>query len=510
MAEDDQGKVHGSSDGGVAGQHPQAGPRQIVAAPSTADQLNKIELPPPVVACFRVDDIRFAFDSSFVTSNAGDAKNDIRAELKLLVQLLKDNPQSPLSVYGHADPVGDDNYNKKLSGRRATVIYALLISTTDPDTAVKLWKAVASQENWGTDQRQTMQALTGLPAGTADSQLFKSYMQKLAPADLKISKQDFLGQGADPLGKADYQGCSEFNPVLIFSDQRNQQFESDKDKTARNDANASNRRVMVLLFQKGVKVDPTKWPCPRATEGVADCRARFWSNGDTKRNTRLPDKDRKFDDKSDPLKGTFACRFYERMVTGKSPCEKELTVIKIRLFDRQSRPLPGAPCLVTESGKNPKPDRASGTAGAVAPLIPDPTTPDPTTATQGDTTDSAYIIFREQSLPASVNVKWSRPKAGDGPNSPLPQPSDTFEFEMDVAIDVPENDQQKASLTRLKSLGYVQGPTQADDIRAFQIENKARFGLTVDGTLSDDTQKAIKAVHDACDPVLKGPRNTPL
>jgi hypothetical protein len=267
---------------------------------------------------------------------------------------------------------------------------------------------------------------------------------------------------------------------------------------------------MVLLFQKGVKVDPNLWPCPRATEGVSGCITRFWSNGEAKRSTRLPDKDRKFDDKSDPLKGTFACRFYERMVTGKSPCEKELTIIKIRLFDRQSRPLPGAPCVVTESGKNPKPDRASGTAAAPAPLIPAASTTDPTTATQGDTSDTAYITIREQSLPSTVNVKWSRPKAGDGPNSPLPQATDKFEFEMDLTIDVPDDDPQKASVTRLKSLGYVQGPTPADDIRAFQIENKARFGLTVDGTLSDATQKAIKAVHDACDPVLKGPRNTPL
>ena len=369
---------------------------------------------------------------------------------------------------------------------------------------------MASQENWGTNQRQTMQALTGQPAGTPDASLFKAYMQKLVPADLKISKQDFLAQGADPLGKADYQGCSEFNPVLIFSTQRNQQFENNSNNTVKNDENSPNRRVLVLLFQKGVKVDPTKWPCPRAMEGVADCIKRFWSNGEAKRSTRLPDKDRKASDDTDPLKGTFACRFYERMVTGKSPCEQELTLIKIRLFDRQSRPLPGAPCLVTEAGKSPKPDRASGTAPAPAPLIPDPLTPDPTTATQGDTADSGYITIREKSLPPTVSVKWSRPKAGDGPNSPLPQATDKFEFEMDVTIDIPADDQQKASLTRLTSLGYVQGPTQADDIRAFQIENKARFGLTVDGTLSDATQKAIKAVHDACDPVLKGPRNTPL
>src|SRR6202035_2107055 len=125
--------------------------------------------------------------------------------------------------------------------------YALFISKSDPTTAVQLWQGVAKQENWGASQRQAMQNFTGLPAGTADSALFKAYMQKLIPPDLNLTKQDFLGQGADPKGKADYQGCSEFNPVLIFSTQKNNALESQTDKTARNDANAPNRRVMVLL-----------------------------------------------------------------------------------------------------------------------------------------------------------------------------------------------------------------------------------------------------------------------
>jgi hypothetical protein len=109
---------------------------------------------------------------------------------------------------------------------------------------------VAHTENWGSKQRQTMQNFTSLAAGTADSELFKAYMQKLYPAGLNLTKQDFLAQGADPGGKGDYQGCSEFNPVLIFSAQKNEKLESQKDKTARNDANARNRRVIILLFLK--------------------------------------------------------------------------------------------------------------------------------------------------------------------------------------------------------------------------------------------------------------------
>ncbi len=508
MGDNDQGDIHSTSDGGVAGKHDPAAAPQLVVGPTTSDQFNTATLRLVPVACFRVDDIRFAFDSSFLSSDPTDETNDIRAELKLLIGLLKDNPQSPLSVFGHADPVGTDDYNKKLSGRRATVIYALLISNSDPGTAAKLWQGVAQQENWGANQRQAMQTLTGLPAGTSDTDLFKAYMQKLYPADLKLTKQDFLAQGADSGGKGDYQGCSEFNPVLIFSTQRNKQLESQADKTARNDANAENRRVMVLLFQKGSKVDPTKWPCPRATEGVAGCVKRFFSDGDKRRSTRLPDKDRRFDDSKD----TFACRFYQRLTTT-SPCESPLTLVKVRLFDPQARPLPFASCLITQSGKAPQPDRATG-----APPTPKGTTAagTPGSAPANDKEDG-YVTFRVKQLPTTVNLKWSRAKATEGANAPLPQDFSAqdpvkeketngykYEFEMDVTIDIPDADQQAAAPSRLKNLGYVQFPNDADNIRDFQHDYKSRFSdIVEDGTLNQPTVNAIQTAHDSADPVLK-------
>jgi hypothetical protein len=227
----------------------------------------------------------------------------------------------PPSVFGHADPVGSDDYNKALSGRRATVIYALLISNTDSGIAVSLWNRVASEENWGADQRQTMQAATGLPAGTPDSQLFSAYMKELCPPDLVLTPKDFLAQGGGG-GKADYQGCSRFNPLVIFSQQTEDEFEQaarEGDQSGidmGNAANAPNRRVMVLLFRPGSQVDPSKWPCPQATEGVAGCIKRFWSDGQKRRKERLPDRDRKFEETHD----TFACRFYERLLS-RSPCE---------------------------------------------------------------------------------------------------------------------------------------------------------------------------------------------
>lgn len=508
MSDDDQGKVHGSSDGGIAGKHAAAGTPQLLVGSATADQFNTITFRLVPIACFRVDDIRFAFDSSFVASDPND-KNDIRTDLQLLVDLLEANPESPLTVFGHADPVGNDDPNKQLSGRRATVIYALLISSTDPDSAVKLWQGVAKTENWGADQRQQMQSLTGLPDGTPDADLFKAYMQKLTPAGLKLGKKDFLGQGKDPKGKGDFQGCSEFNPQLIFSKEKNDAFEKDKDKTARNDANSINRRVIVLLFQKGSKVEPANWPCPRATEGTGVCRTRFFVNGDSRRSRRLPDKDRKFDDKQD----TFACRFYQKLLTD-SPCETAMTLVKIRLFDAQARPLPFAPCVVTETGQKPRAARATG--GPPGPLGTTGGSPPGTTA--GGNKEEGVVTLRVQKLPATANVRWSRPKATEGAAAPLPNPADLedFEFQMDVIVDVPEADPNEAAKSRLKNLGYdtspkIPVPRLGNPIQKFQGDYKPQFAdIVVDGTLNQPTIDDSKTAHDSNNPVLRAGSDIPL
>jgi hypothetical protein len=113
-------------------------------------------------------------------------------------------------------------------------------------------------------------------------------MENICPPDLTLTKQDFLAHGADAHGKGDYQGCSEFNPMLIFSQEKQAQFDQAEQRNDseqmldRNEQNEINRRVMVLMFRKGSRVDPHQWPCPRASEGVAGCIKRFWSNGETR------------------------------------------------------------------------------------------------------------------------------------------------------------------------------------------------------------------------------------
>jgi hypothetical protein len=291
-----------------------------------------------------VEDIRFDFDSSFVAlgtdpaTNPTDPTSDpiakpytqggIQDELKVLAAQLQKHPGCPLSVFGHADPVGPavdpDGYNKALSGRRATAIYALLISGTQASKAAGLWQTIAGQENWGQPQTQAMQQATGLSDGTSMSDLISNYLPKLLPPEflaLNIGPANFLAQGADSQGKGDYQGCSSFNPLLIFSQEKQDSFApgaNDQDPdvyAARNLANAPNRRVMVLVFNKGAKVDPAQWPCPSATADKSGCIKRFWSDGQTRRSTRLPDTDRQYSQTKD----TFACRFYDRLMND-SPC----------------------------------------------------------------------------------------------------------------------------------------------------------------------------------------------
>ncbi|HET6369805.1 MAG TPA: PLAT/LH2 domain-containing protein, partial [Nitrospiria bacterium] len=294
-----------------------AGTEAVRVAPSNQDEFNMIRVAVVPVACCRVDDLRFEFGSSFVGP-------DIAVEMGQLSRLILNNPGCPLSIFGHADPVGNDDDNKKLSGRRATAIYALL--TRDAD----LWEVLNSKphgnDKWGKHAIDVMLQTVSPGAAEPDAtpyeqdkgkrkQLFESYMDKLCGPDLKLEKKDFLAQGADADGKGDYQGCSEFNPVFLFSQEDFAKYEKAQDKTERNKENSPNRRVMVLLFRKGSRIDPSKWPCPRAKEGTGDCKKRFWSDGETRRSARLKDKPREYKETKD----TFACRFYDRLISRPHP-----------------------------------------------------------------------------------------------------------------------------------------------------------------------------------------------
>lgn len=346
----------------VAGAHGRAASLPILVAPSTQGEQNVIRPNIIPLGCFKIEDVRFDFDSSFI-------RPDLKDELVELKRLIDDHTDKtsgkkpPATIFGHADPVGQDEYNKTLSGRRAEATYAVLIR--DADRWEKLFSNPAGGDKWGTGQIQTMLTALGHDPGPVTGQnndktkaaikdfqsknglaadgvagpntrkkLFQKYMDFLA-GDLKLDMStDFLAKGADKDGKGDFQGCGEFNPLMVFSKAEVEAFKKSGDTATRNKENAVNRRVMVLLFRPGLSVEPAKWPCPRAKEGGAGCRARFFSDGDSRRENKSAR--REFKDTKD----TFACRFYHLQVT-RSPCELPvpapdgLGFLSVRVFFHQ-------------------------------------------------------------------------------------------------------------------------------------------------------------------------------
>jgi hypothetical protein len=307
--------------GGAAADHPAPPRRVLYAAPTDADDHNTLRLDLFPIACWCAGDVRFAFDSSLV-------KPELAEELARLDALRRSHPRAPLSIFGHADPVGEDAYNKVLSGRRATAIYALLTRRVD------LWEDLYSNsfggDAWGTRSLELMLATVQDPR-TADSErpegarpyfegppsgarsaaaidairrfqqdkgltvdgvagpitrraLFLAHMDTLCRGEDGLlytldPVEDFLGRGGDPGGKGDYQGCGELNPTLVLSAAEREALARPEHRALRDLENAPNRRVMAFLFRPGARVSPARWPCPRAGEGDGACRRYTGTEG---------------------------------------------------------------------------------------------------------------------------------------------------------------------------------------------------------------------------------------
>jgi hypothetical protein len=325
--------THSTTQGGAASSQPLGDVDAACVATTTADGRNTLREALVPVASWRMDDLRFQFDSSFIRPEAAD-------EFALLAVLAKEHPEAPIALFGHADPVGDDDYNKKLSGRRVTSVYAVL--TRDTELWEDLYSHPHGRDEWGTRTIQLILQDRGHSPGAIDGvvgeqtraavkafqgenglavdgvagpktreKLFLAYMdahcRDEAGEPFILEKGDFLGQGADGDGRGDYQGCSEFNPVRMFSQEEDQRLRQAANHTERNRENAPNRRVVALLFRPGTAVPLDKWPCPAATAGDSDCRKRFWSDAATRRSFQA--ERREYPETRD----TFACRFYDRI-----------------------------------------------------------------------------------------------------------------------------------------------------------------------------------------------------
>jgi hypothetical protein len=303
--DDPTGTIHTASEHGTVASHPDQSTQPLLVAPTTASEFNTLGLDIVPVACLALHDVVFDFDSSFPTPDVANILKELPG--------LRDNHKNakqqlpPLSIFGHADPVGGDIYNKPLSGRRARAIYGLLTHDVD------VWERLYNEEWSNQNALKIMRDATGKSAGTSRKELMPAYMALLFPG--KLAKADFLGLGADPKGKADFQGCSDFNLLVVLSKDENQSMPHEQ----RNQDNRPNRRVVVYLFRPGQKISTALWPCPAAEDkSITACRARFFGPPKTGDDRRQAGSDRREFAKT---KDTFACRFYSR-IAHLSPCEQ--------------------------------------------------------------------------------------------------------------------------------------------------------------------------------------------
>lgn len=460
MLQDDEAIVEAADDEGTVGLAPPVGAEPFVVAPTNEDLFNVLSLDIAPVACLNLGDLLFDFDSSIVKPEVAKV---LRGMPALRARFLNAKGEPPLlSIFGHADPEGDAEYNKKLSGRRAKAIYGLF--THD----VEVWESLQTHphggDDWGARKASRMMAgVAGVPAQTARKKIFLAYMQTLLPEP--IPKPEFLGRNGDAKGKADFQGCSEFNPLLILSAAEQKSFT----KTERAQANTPNRRVVVLFFSADVRLDPLLWPCPRADESSAACKARFFADAKAR---STPGPERKLHKRR--TDATFSCRLYDRLA-GPSPCDRILDPFRVRLFDDKFVALPFAPFMVTYPRR-----RFLGRADA-----------------------EAFLTLKDINVPTECIVQWSRPAAGDNEASAPPLATDAFEFKIKVFVDLKGAEDREKSLRRLHNLGFRDGPEDEDDIRAFQTEEsyQARFpGMGTDGQLDETTITALRAANDLCEP----------
>jgi outer membrane protein OmpA-like peptidoglycan-associated protein len=348
------------SDGGTAAEHRDASIPYLVA-PTSPEGHNTLRPRLRPSACWRIDDLRFDFDSSFLLP-AGTH------EFQLLASQRPPEPEDAtkallLSVFGHADPSGQDDYNKALSGRRATAVYGLLVR--DAALWEKLYSAPYGGDKWGIRQVQAMltqlgyqqsaqtgfldnpttQAVkafqkdnglpgTGFPDAGTRAKLFLAYMDSLCVdgqgQPFQYRPEDFLSRGPSAGGKCAYQGCGEFNPVRVFSEQAAADYQKPGRKAERDAENMPNRRVVIYMFDPALGITPDQWPCPTATEGPAGCKAKFWPDGDARRNPQGAQREH--------LTGgrTFGCAFYDRLARG-SPCEGVRESVSLYLLDHHGR-----------------------------------------------------------------------------------------------------------------------------------------------------------------------------
>jgi OmpA-OmpF porin, OOP family len=94
----------------------------LVSEPKAEEKVVVLAAEPKArVVVLAFEDIHFDFDKSTL-------KPEAQMILKRNIQLLKDNPKAQVRVAGYTSASGSDDYNQKLSERRATAVKGYLIN----------------------------------------------------------------------------------------------------------------------------------------------------------------------------------------------------------------------------------------------------------------------------------------------------------------------------------------------------------------------------------------------
>ncbi len=422
--------------------------------------------PPKPLAVWSLGAVHFGFDSSFILPSAAAKIADFKAEIAK-------HPGAALAVFGHADPVGEDDANKGLSGRRAFAMWCLLAK--DPTG----WTQLASADKWDLRTTQTMLAhlkdkaasapyyggsidgLTGpktesaikaFRAGnslgngtTLDAKskevLYKAYMESVCEVTCK--PEDFVGDPKDTKRQWACVGCSEFNPVLVFDKSDDARFRNASDKTERNAKNAPNRRATVFLFPAGAKgPGNVEFPCPQWSEGVAACRKQFFEDADKRRNPS--DAERTWDKDKD----TFACKFYAELGENREPEEEyqDENTLSVLLHDANRHPMLENTKYRTLLAGIPSEIKYSCPGGW------------------------AQILLPRGSCPTQIQLEWGDPN-DDG----------TFPYALDFHPDCcgSSDDENSLAISRLNNLGYFQTPN--DSLETAVIRFQSDYNLPDNG-----------------------------
>ena len=479
-----------ATSGGISGTHPPRTNLPLYVAPTPAQDFNALRRLLLPVACWRLEDLRFDFDSSFVRPEAA-------LEMAALADLRTAHAGAPASIFGHADPVGSDDYNKTLSGRRAMAIYALLVR--DVARWEKLYSHKLGGDDWSTRAVQWMLRTVGIDPGHVDGKtggitkqavkiyqdskglsvdgdpgpdtrkaLFADYMDQICcdsdgkPYKLD-PKVDFLNAGSDSALRGDVQGCSEFNLMLVMSTDEDRAMAAPEKRTERDATNLTNRRVLVFLFPPGAKIDLATWPCPSFDDGPGKCKAAFWPDGDTR---RAPGSVRRLYGNT---RDTMACRFYDRMAR-RSPCEVSRGSIRLRLLDINGDYIPDAPYKVT---------LASGEVR------------------DGTATKDGWLVEANVETPERVTVVWGYPTEhgiSDEDRARRALLEGPYAYSLDVLLYSEEDGSGEDEATyHLSNLGYSPDRTFQEKLIYFQRQYQVFPAL---GELNDDTKKALRMVDD--------------